>query len=568
MIQDKTYKIIFSYLLILFGLSIFINNYLQFNKKISLISIFIFFFSIFIYFSLGKKEHINVEPSLNTPLFVILIFLTTIVTQNVNLNFETLDWDIHSYLVVAMDIDRGYIPLENQWESKGPLLFYLYNLFYKLSFKNFVYFKIVNDLILFLISLFLLFTVSKKSRRVSVGGVSSSFLFIILMGQTFAQAEYSEVYSLLFISAAYYFLSSKEINKRNLFIVSTLFSLSTLVNQGAVLFVFGFLFYLFLIDFNYIKNNYKNILIGLSLPHLFFLIIYIINNLFFVYKATYIDIPLGYTAASLSSTKELVIFLRSYFNFDIFTYTTLIFLISIFILLVFVKRSSLLINNLFKLTIINIFISLIFYFVGSHNYYHHLFFLLYFLCFVPSLFENNNIKILIFFLILSSSISVSFKSFDRSFHNLKNVDTLLENYPLYQASKLIEENFSGEYNVFALDYVAVLHYLDKANFSYIVHPSNHFEPYIADTLIKANKIESDEVNKAILRSPDVILCSGTKIISGKVIKETNFNCAISDWNKKYISLDTKVFKENKNLSFYYDPYRPIGIYFKLETMTP
>ena len=120
---------------------------------------------------------------------------------------------------------------------------------------------------------------------------------------------------------------------------------------------------------------------------------------------------------------------------------------------------------------------------------------------------------------MSSSISVSFKSFDRSFHNLKNVDTLLENYPLYQASKLIEENFSGEYNVFALDYVAVLHYLDKANFSYIVHPSNHFEPYIADTLIKANKIESDEVNKAILRSPDVILCSGTKLFLVKLQKK-------------------------------------------------
>ena len=567
MFQVKLYKKIFSYLLILFGLSILLNNYLQFNKKISLISVFIFFFSIFIYFNLGEKEFTNIVPSLNTPIFVLLIFLTTILTQNVNLNFETLDWDIHSYLVVAMDIDRGYIPLENQWESKGPLLFYIYNVLYKLSFQNFVYFKILNDLILFLISLFLFLSISRKNGSV-IGGLSSSFLFIILMGQTYAQAEYSEVYSLLFISAAYYFLSSKKINKRNLFIVSSLFSLSTLVNQGAVLFVFGFLFYLYVVDVKYIKNNFKNIIIGLSLPHLFFLIIYMANDLFFIYKATYIDIPLGYTAASLSSTKELVVFLRSYFNYDIFTYITLIFLISIFILLIFVKRSNLLINNLFKLTIINIFISLIFYFVGSHNYYHHLFFLLYFLCFIPSLFESNHIKILIFCLIFSSSISVGFKSFDRSFQNLKNIDSLLENYPLYQASQLIDETFLGEFSVLALDYVAVLHYLDKANFTYIVHPSNHFEPYIADTLIKANKIESDEVNKAILRGPDVILCSGTKIISGKVLNETNFNCAISDWNKKYISLDTKVFKENKNLSFYYDPYRPIGIYFKLEKMTP
>lgn len=565
--QITTYQKIFSYILILFGLPIFLNNYLQFNRKISLISLFIFIFTTLIYFNLDKKEIIKIDLSINKLFFILLIFLTTILTQNVNLNFETLDWDIHSYLVVAMDIDRGYIPLENQWESKGPLLFYMYNFIYKISFQNFVYFKIVNDLILFLISLFLFLTISKKNKNV-IRGLSSSFLFIILMGQTFAQAEYSEVYSLLFISSAYYLLSTKSINKRNLFIVSLLFSLSTLVNQGTVLFVFGFLFYLYLVDVNYIKNNFKNIIIGLSFPHIFFLIIYIANDLFSIYKVTYIDLPIGYTAASMSSIKELIVFLRSYFDYDIFTFITLIFLISLFIILISVKRSTLLINNLYKLTIINIFISLTFYYFGSHNYYHHLFFLIYFLCFIPSLFENNYIKILIFCLIFSSSISVCFKSFDRSFQNLKNVDSLLKNYPLYQASQLIEKTFLGEFNVLALDYVAVLHYLDKANFSYIVHPSNHFETYITDALIKANKIESDEANKAILRGPDVILCSGTRIIYGEILKETNFNCAISDWNKNYISIDTKVFKENKNLSFYKDPYKPIGIYFKSETKTP
>ena len=39
-------------------------------------------------------------------------------------------------------------------------------------------------------------------------------------------------------------------------------------------------------------------------------------------KATFFDIPIGYTSASLSSIKELSIFLRSYFNHDLFLYIT------------------------------------------------------------------------------------------------------------------------------------------------------------------------------------------------------------------------------------------------------
>ena len=157
---------------------------------------------------------------------------------------------------------------------------------------------------------------------------------------------------------------------------------------------------------------------------------------------------------------------------------------------------------------------------------------------------------------------MNIKTFDKSFNNLINANILLEDYPMYQASQMIKNSFEKQPTILALDYVAVLHYLNLPNFSYVVHPSNHFEPYITNTLINADKIESDEVNKAILRGPDVILCSGTKIISGKVEKETNFNCAISDWNKNYKEIDTRKYKENKNLSFYYDPYRPIGIYFK------
>ena len=60
---------------------------------------------------------------------------------------------------------------------------------------------------------------------------------------------------------------------------------------------------------------------------------------------------------------------------------------------------------------------------------------------------------------------LNLKSFNASFNNFLNLDSHLENYPIYQASQMIQKNFDDKFTVLALDYVAVLHYLDKSNFS-------------------------------------------------------------------------------------------------------
>ena len=49
-------------------------------------------------------------------IFYILIFSFLIISQNKYLNFETIDWDIHTYLVSARDVNSN-LPLSRQWES-------------------------------------------------------------------------------------------------------------------------------------------------------------------------------------------------------------------------------------------------------------------------------------------------------------------------------------------------------------------------------------------------------------------------------------------------------------------
>ena len=545
---------------------ILLNNLLSFNKKISLIAIATVLISIWFFYGNEKFEKVNfINEKLNlSKLLTFFLFVTCLITQNIGLQYETLDWDVHSYLVMALDIDRGFLPLENQWESKGPVLYYLYNFIFKLSQSNFVFFKIANDLLLFVVSIFIFKSCKLITNNNLLISFSSALFFILLMSQPWAMSEYSELYSLIFLGLSSFITIKNQLNRFNLLVVFTSLSISTLINQGTILFVFSFIFYYFyILDFQLIRKNLIYILSGLALPHVFFLGLYFFNNLIGIYIGTFIDIPLGYTGASLSSARELIVFLRSFFNQDIHLFTGIIFLITVILLDSISKKFKNLLNPYNFFIVLNIFTSLLFYFIGSHNYYHHLFFLIFFFSFLPTAINSNEVKIGFFILIFLSSVVLNLKNFNTSFNNIVNLDSHLENYPIYQASKMIQENFDDEFTVLALDYVAVLHYLNKSNFSYIIHPSNHFEPYISTTLIKNNKIREDEVNKLILEGPDVILCSGRRIEMGQVVQNKFYNCAISDWNKKYIQIESLIYQNNQYLNFYNDPYRDVSIYFKM-----
>ena len=61
-----------------------------------------------------------------------------------------------------------------------------------------------------------------------------------------------------------------------------------------------------------------------------------------------------------------------------------------------------------------------------------------------------------------------------------------------------------------MDYVLVLYYLNKPNYSYIVHPGNHFEEFIVTELKDLKRIKSNEfshISYYIEKEPDVILCN-------------------------------------------------------------
>ena len=300
-----------------------------------------------------------------------LLFLLTILTQNKYLNIETITWDVHSYLVASQEINQGFIPLETQWESKGPIFLYLYNIFSIISNKNYIIFRLVNDIILFLSVVFLYLAVFTKTNN-KVKSFFSSFLFILIISHVWFVSEFSEIYCLAILSSIYYIFNRYEHKSYLLALLGFLFSISTLINQGTVIFLVPY----FIVLFNEFKKNnlIRNMFyffIGFIFPHLMFLLIYLVNGMFDIYISQYIFIPLGYVQANQSSFYELKVVLRRYFEYDVFLY------FSIFTLLVFsfqtlLKQLSIKKFKIFNdLSYLNLLTAIIFYFIAGHNYYHH-----------------------------------------------------------------------------------------------------------------------------------------------------------------------------------------------------
>lgn len=558
--------------------------YTETSRKATIAALITTVLITFIYFNfLTKEDSLNpLEGLLETSkfskinsknyLFIYLFLITVLLlaTQNVNLNYESIDWDIHSYLVASQEISRGHLPLETQWESKGPLLFYIYNFINIITAKNYFFFKISNDFILLFIVL-LLSGIIKEKTNSSLKGYFVSALYVLLMSKNFGNLEYSELYSLLFIAISYLIYLKNENNKYTPFFVAFFISLSTLVNQGTVLFVIPYILNLIykktrtFAFFHDISTSFA----GFIVPHLFFLVIYSINNLLDIYYATFVTIPLGYIGESFNVLNELVVFLRSYFNFNFLIYFAIICIGVLFFLEKVNSRvtdNSLInndfLNNLFILT------SIFFYIIGSHGFEHHLIFLVFFVSIMVSQLERKSTNIFIGFLISISALSSFQSSFYSSYDNLVNYDETYNNYPLLKLSSQIDSYFDSEYTVLALDYVLLLYYLDKPNFSYIVHPTNHYADFITKELVELNLIEENNIDELICyqredcEEPDVIICSHRMIISGEVVKNKLFNCMVSDYKKNYYSIDTEKYTYDKNLSFYFDPYKDIAVFIK------
>ena len=479
-------------------------------------------------------ERLNMLKKIDL-IFYILIFSFLIISQNKYLNFETIDWDIHTYLVSARDVNSN-LPLSTQWESKPPLFFYIVNLLMSLSNGNFIIFKLLNDLVLFIPTLLIYFTVRKKTESSSLS-TASALLFLMLLSNTWSNVGYSEIYVLVFLSVSFYLNNNFNSNISSFNIGFTL-ALASLVNIGSLIFVIGMI--ISTIYNNFTNNNYLYKLtymaLGLFIPHALFFSIYYMDDLTGLYISTLITMPLAYTETEFNFMNEFFVFLRSLFEYNLGLFLLLCISGYFSISVLFSKIRKL---DIFKLDFnLNIFIfcSIGFYYLAAKGYYHHLLFMLFFIS--MSFYQVNKKWVSSYFQLLTFAIFfvILFTSFGKSLNNLIDLDSTYENYPLRQLSKEIDLMFDDDFTVLAFDNILILYYLDKENYSYIVHPTNHYEKFITNDLIRLGLISENQIENMINENPDILICSEREI----------YLCE----NPEYKKIDTKKYEINPNLHFY------------------
>ncbi len=220
---------------------IFLNYFFNYEKKLTFVSlILIIYILIFrnIFFNNEDIQSGNNHQTSSKYLIYFFLFISTFLFQNYYLNYETLTWDVASYLVASQEIGSGYIPYETQWESKGPLFLYLYFIISEISGNNLVYFKILNDVLIYISSLLIFNIVYFKSKKNIFSSIFSALLFILVTSHEWFVSEFSEIYCLIFIGyATLIFIKKNNLTSLSLLLLYWIFNilLNLLINPRVLL---------------------------------------------------------------------------------------------------------------------------------------------------------------------------------------------------------------------------------------------------------------------------------------------------------------------------------------------
>lgn len=473
-------------------------------------------------------------------IFYLFALIQVVIIQFSTHHVETLDWDINAFLVTGLEFGRGNLPYEFQYENKPPLLFLIFYFFSLITSNNLFYIKIINDILIFLI-LIMMSSLYKESVDDAFSRYIPPMLFLLFTSNVWFHPSYSEYLVILFLALGQIFNKNSNLKSRNI-LTGLSIGLASLINIGSSLFLISFLL---IINSKKSVSLFKtlNLILGFSIPHILFFTVYSYNSLLNEYIMATVQVPLSYTNSNFSFTNALTVFLTALKDFDIYIYSLLLISIS-FLIYRTLRNRIYKINEHehFEILILCISSLLFFYFAGK-GYYHHLILFLYFISFSTKWINKNLNKLIIIIIIFISFFGVNLSSSQMTIANLRNFESIQDNYPIFQTASNLKSKISSNDIIFSTHNILLLYYLDKPNSSYIVHPGLYDYEEITSVLKKFKKIENDEIKNNIQKSPKIIELSNEEFISNN-----------------YIKLETNSI--NKNLLSYWSKNPPLNIYIK------
>tara|TARA_X000001036_G_C20687730_1_gene808290 strand:+ start:181 stop:2016 length:1836 start_codon:yes stop_codon:yes gene_type:complete len=532
-----------------------IYYFLTDNITFTLLFFQILFFTLFHDFDLKLLNNIfkikNIDK--HELLSYIFIFVLTLATQNQYLNFEILDHDVSTSILVANDIFNGYLPYERLWDDKQPL-FYIFNyIVLFLSKSNYLFYKIFFDIFTFANAIIIFLIVYRRNNQTIFIGITSSSVYLFVSSQPWANSEYSEIMSLTFLGLSYFLTTHLKFSKYRYLFSGIFFSISTLINIGTGIFSIGFLILFLLKKQEFLFSKIFYFSLGFIPIHLSILFLYALNGLTLIYTTTLITIPFSYTSTDTYFFYDLRVFIESLFQTS--PYLSSIFLFLLFNIVNILNRS---IQNKFRDYQINAFLVFLilafgFLYLAGKGYYHHFLYVVFFLSISLSYVNIPPLRLVLFFSILMFSIFNIIPMSKESAHNIIYSEFLFSEYPLYNLSQEIDELFiNNDYSILGLDNLILLFYLNKPNDLFIIHPTNHNENFIVNNLIKANIVKNDYLEQAIEQRPNVVVCSTDK--NGEVyydlITNSGFLCTENTFKDSYLyDVNQDIFNKSQ---FYYD----------------
>lgn len=482
--------------------------YFNFYYSLNIFTFCIISFFVFVIY-INKLENslrlIDIPIKLQNPFFSILLFLFLagfiFFTQFSTHNYETLSWDINSFLVTSTDIGNHFLPYEKHYENKPPLLFLFYYFVGNIAGGNLLIVKIINDIILFLCAINLYILLHQKNKNIITSFIGTS-LFAAFMSKNWFHPGYSEIYSLFFISISLILLNYN--TKVKVLISGSFFAISTLINIGTIIFVIPLFVKLNSLN----KGVHKHFLFigSFSLIHFAVVLLYFLKGLIENYIVSMITIPRNYPRDAQNIINEFWIAFKDLSEYSFFLTFALVIIISNFVVTLLFKSGSLT-NIFYSVEFFLVVISLSFYFLAGMGYQHHLIFAIFFICYSFGIVKNNTTIISTLIICIFSIVYVLNINFSTSYENIKTGGDLVNNYPLYNIANNYFSNLSSEDTILALDNYLLLYYLGKENLSYISHPALYKSEFVIKPLSDINLVNSNEIEYSISLNPDYIICS-------------------------------------------------------------
>jgi len=473
----------------------------------------------------------------------LIISISVFLTQFSYIEFEVIDWDESTYLLISKYLSEGSILYVDYWEAKPPVFFIYIALIFKLFGSTLLVGRLAGDFCILLSTIFTYKILEKNySKLISL---SSALFLIYLFSYEASQPTMTEHLGILFIVIGAYIVL-REKKELNYFALGVLFSLAFNTRNNlafACVAIFAFLIIEKRID---LKKIYK-LSLGFITPIFIISIYFIINDSLRHYLYMLWEFPLQSTDSYRMNLNEFANAFLNKLNLDQTVSIELIIFLALSSVLIYLVKnfSQLKKSREVFLSILILFFLTISIIFGGRLFNHYLIQLFPFLSILFAsglhLLRNLNYTSTI---ALGLTILININLIFIGLNNAINYQEINSNYELRNVSNFINAEGIKDREILVLENHIIYLYSDSIVPFKVVHPSNlpNTERFkdILDSLTKLNLTFNDEFQTFVSNKPTYIFCENYcySHISMDFYKE-HYSLVFDQNNYKIFRLTTK-----------------------------